>query len=525
MRGAARSSRWTTIPLLAVAVVVAALAGIRASHPLPSLEGRSVSTAFSPAASDSQLARSVAPLVAAHPGDAGIHLLPNPRDAFAVRMLLAQTAETSLDIQYYIWRGDLTGTLLFEALHAAADRGVRVRLLLDDNNTAGLDTQIAALDSHPNIEVRLFNPFVIRSPRSIGFLTDFFRLNRRMHNKSFTADNQVTVIGGRNIGDEYFDAAADGSLFADLDLLAIGPVVQELSSDFDRYWASGSAFPAGRVVPAVAPRMLEELETTAARLEGDPAAAAYVSAIRASQVVREVLDGTLSLEWSPTRMVSDDPAKGLGAVPREALVREQLREIIGDPVDTLDIVSPYFVPTAAGVASFVDLADRGVRIRIVVNSLASTDVDAVHSGYAKRRKSLLAAGISLYEMALLPPHAETPRSGPLGSSASSLHAKTFSVDGARVFVGSFNFDPRSANLNTELGFVIESATLARRIADVLNVSVPTAAYQVQLADTGELYWTERVDGELVRHDVEPGTTAWQRAVVFLLSLLPLEPLL
>jgi putative cardiolipin synthase len=271
--------------------------------------------------------------------------------------------------------------------------------------------------------------------------------------------------------------------------------------------------------------MLDELETTAARIEGDPAAAAYVSAIRESQIVREVLDGTLSLEWSPTRMVSDDPAKGLGAVPREALMREQLREIIGDPVDTLDVVSPYFVPTAAGVASFVAMADRGVRIRIVVNSLASTDVDAVHSGYAKRRKSLLAAGISLYEMAPVSRHAETPRAGPLGSSASSLHAKTFSVDGARVFVGSFNFDPRSANLNTELGFVIESATLARRIADVLNASVPMAAYQVHLADTGELYWTERVDGELLRHDVEPGTTAWQRAVVYLLSLLPLEPLL
>ena len=210
---------------------------------MPSLADRSVSAALRDT-SDTRLGRGIEPLVALHPSEAGIYGLADARDAFAVRMLLAQTAEKSLDLQYYIWRGDLTGTLLFDALRAAGDRGVRVRLLLDDNGTPGLDARLAALDAHPNIEVRLFNPFVIRSPRAIGYLTDFFRLNRRMHNKSFTADNQATVIGGRNVGDEYFDAVGEGALdFADLDVLAVGPVVRDVSSDFDRYWASESAYP------------------------------------------------------------------------------------------------------------------------------------------------------------------------------------------------------------------------------------------------------------------------------------------
>jgi len=212
---------------------------------LPSLEGRTTSAALLDTA-DTRLGKSITPLLATHPGLSGIYALPDSRDAFAARARLAEVAERTLDVQYYIWENDMTGTLLFEALHAAADRGVRVRLLLDDNTTQGLDPMLAALDSHPTIEVRLFNPFVIRKPR-IGYLTDFSRANRRMHNKSFTADNQVTIIGGSNIGDEYFGAAAKGSLFVDLDVMAVGPIVTEVSKDFDRYWASASSYPLDRI--------------------------------------------------------------------------------------------------------------------------------------------------------------------------------------------------------------------------------------------------------------------------------------
>lgn len=472
-----------------------------------------------------RLGKAIVPRVAAHPGKSGIYPLADSRDAFAARILLARAAERSLDVQYYIWYQDMSGTLLFKALHDAAERGVRVRLLLDDNNTFGLDAMLAALDAHPNIEIRLFNPFVMRGPRWIGYLTDFSRLNRRMHNKSFTADNQATIIGGRNIGDEYF-GATDGVAFVDLDVLAVGPVVRDVSSDFDRYWASESSYPVDRLLPPASPTLIEELAAAARHIETSPAAVAYMNALRASPFVRELVEGRLALEWAATRMVSDDPAKGLGRAVPNGLLPQKLQEIIGKPVTDVELVSAYFVPTAAGVEAFTALAGQGVKIRILTNSLEATDVAVVHAGYAKRRKPLLRAGIALYEAQRLPSDARAKkRTGPGGSSASSLHAKTFSVDRSRVFIGSFNFDPRSARLNTELGFVIESPSLALKIEATFNDRVPVEAYEVRLSDTGDLYWIERRGEGMVRHDTEPGTSYWQRTGIWFLSLLPIEWLL
>ena len=491
---------------------------------LPSLEHRTASSALSDTGA-TRLGRAVSPLVSAHPGKSGIYTLRDARDAFAARALLAEAADSTLDVQYYIWRKDQTGTLLFEALHTAADRGVRVRLLLDDNNTSGLDTTLAALDSHPRIEVRLFNPFVIRKPRVLGYLTDFPRLNRRMHNKSFTADNQATIIGGRNVGDEYF-GATDGVLFADLDVLAVGPVVNEVSDSFDRYWASGSSFPVDRVLPPVTSAALAELTSAAQQVEGSPAAAAYASKLRESTFVRDLVRGSLEVEWAVTRMVSDDPAKGLGQAAPETHLPEKLREALGQPVTQLRLVSPYFVPTATGVDWLVGLTKRGVEIQVLTNSLEATDVAFVHAGYAKRRKPLLKAGITLYELrraTTFPGPQE--KGGSMGSSGSSLHAKTFSVDDARVFIGSFNFDPRSAKLNTEMGFVIESPPLAREIDAAFRDRVPTDAYEVRLSDGGQLYWVERRGEKPLRHEQEPGTNRWKRAWIRFLSVLPIEWLL
>jgi len=492
---------------------------------LPPLEHRTPSAAFSDT-SGTPLGKAIAPRVAAHPGHSGIYALPDARDAFAARALLAGTAERSLDVQYYIWRQDMTGTLLFECLHAAADRGVRVRLLLDDNNTSGLDTTLAALDSHPNIEVRLFNPFVIRKPRALGYLTDFPRLNRRMHNKSFTADNQATIIGGRNVGDEYF-GATEGVLFADLDVLAVGPVVNEVSNSFDRYWASGSSYPAEWMLPFVTPGRIAEIEAAALRIEGSPEALAYTSALRESSFVHDLIQGTLELEWASTKTISDDPAKGLGRAAPETLVVEGLRRALGDPAIELALVSPYFVPTAAGVAWFEALARRGVAIKVLTNSLEATDVSFVHAGYAKRRKPLLKAGITLYELR----RAMATEPGPaksavrIGSSGSSLHAKTSSVDRARVFIGSFNFDPRSAKLNTEMGFIIESSALAGRVDAAFRNRIPMDAYEVRLAEGGRLSWVEPRKGESLQYDSEPGTSVWRRAWVRFLAALPIEWLL
>src|SRR5687767_5346707 len=285
--------RRVTLVLVALVLLLGILLLGRCTR-LPPLENRTASMALEDTGA-TRLGKAVSPLTQAHPGVSGIHPLRDARDAFAARFLLAEAAERTLDVQYYIWHQDMSGILLFQALHEAAERGVRVRLLLDDNSTPGMDETIAALDAHSNIEVRLFNPFVIRTPRAIGYLTDFPRLNRRMHNKSFTADNQATIIGGRNVGDEYF-GATEGVLFADLDVIAAGPVVHEVSSDFDRYWASESSYPADRLVPPVSAAQIEELTAAASRVERDPAAVAYMDAIRSSPFVRELTEGTLPLE-------------------------------------------------------------------------------------------------------------------------------------------------------------------------------------------------------------------------------------
>lgn len=499
------------------------LTGLLGGCSLPGLEGRTGSSALSQAESaNTALGRALSARGRAHPGKTGIHALIDPRDAFAARVLLARQAEKTLDVQYYIWRADTTGILLFDELRAAAERGVRVRLLLDDNGTAGLDTELAALDRHPNIEIRLFNPFRIRTPKAIGYFTDFMRVNRRMHNKSFTADSQATIVGGRNIGDEYF-GADEGVQFADLDVLAVGTVVGDVSADFDRYWASDSSYPVALILPDVDAQRLQALARTAASIASAPAAVEYVRAIRESAFIASLLEGELTFEWASTRMVSDDPAKGLGKAESEGLLFRQLGEILGEPQRHVELISPYFVPTAAGTEAFAAMAERGVRIRVMTNSLAATDVAAVHAGYAKRRKDLLEAGIRLYEMrSTLAENAHSPSHGPFGSSAASLHAKTFAVDGSRVFVGSFNFDPRSANLNTELGFVIVSPRMALAIERAFEDTIPASSYEVVLDDRGKLQWLEQRDGQPLRHDVEPRASLWKRASVSFLSFLPIE---
>jgi cardiolipin synthase C len=514
-----------TLKCIVVCIVAAGLilVVIARFSRLPSLEGRSASAALFDTG-DTRLGRSITPLVEAHPGLSGVYPLPDSRDAFAARARLAEAAERTLDVQYYIWETDMTGALLFEALHAAADRGVRVRFLLDDNSSSGLDGVLAALDSHPNIEVRLFNPFVIRKPR-IGYLTDFFRANRRMHNKSFTADNQATIVGGRNVGDEYF-GAAEGSLFVDLDVIAVGPIVHEVSNDFDRYWACASSYPLDRVVRPVDSAKLAEIRSAAARVERDPAAVSYTTAIRDSPFVSAIFERHLDFEWAVTRMISDDPAKGLGQAAPDKLFHEQLTEIIGDPVADLELVAGYWVPGTTGMERFLSMAERGVKIKVLTNSLEAADGPWVYSGFSKCRERLLKAGITIYEMRRLSPQKnENNRNGPLGSSGSSLHAKTFSVDRTRFFVGSFNFDPRSRKLNTELGFVIDSPGLAQRIEEAFRASIPANSYEVRLSDTGQLYWIERRGDELVRHNTEPGTSWWLRAAAWLLSLLPIDWLL
>lgn len=492
---------------------------------LPNIDHRIESRALTLAEAEAtSLGQSIQKQTAANLGLSGIHTLSNPRDAFAARALLARVAERSLDVQYYIWKNDITGTLLLEELHAAADRGVKVRLLLDDNGTWGLDEDLSLLNLHPNIQIRLFNPFLSRRFKLMGYLTDFDRLNRRMHNKSFTADNSVTIVGGRNIGDEYF-GATDGVLFADLDVMAIGPVVDSVSQDFDHYWASLSSYPLELIVSRKDDAPFSGYHNQAKAVENLPGAFEYVQAIRELHFVKNLINNELPLLWANTRMISDDPNKGLGLAKKEDLLITRLSEMGGQAKNELLLVSPYFVPTKEGTKAFTDLANSNIRVTVLTNSLAATDVVPVHAGYAKRRKELLKNDIKLFEMRRTAPKTDVEFYKIFGSSGSSLHAKTFAIDRERVFVGSFNFDPRSANLNTELGFLIESEELANSIVDIFENKIYNHAYAVTLNKSGNLEWREQVGDTSITYQKEPSTSWFKRAFVTFCSWLPIEPLL
>lgn len=461
-------------------------------------------------------------------GLSGVAALADADDAFAARMLLARHAERSLDVQYYIWRPDMTGIMLFEALHEAADRGVQVRLLLDDNNALPAKAYLRALDQHVNIQVRLFNPLRQRNIRWLNFVTDLPRANRRMHNKSFTADGALTIVGGRNVGDEYF-GAADDVLFADLDVLAAGTVVSQVSMDFDRYWNHPAAYPLASL-PGRPPRIfsLEELAQRSRQIAGSEAGLQFLESLREpARLERMILHGE-GLSWVPVRMVSDEPGKVWRRHSEETLLLSQLQEIMGDPQREVVLVSPYFVPTATGVEAFSGLVRQGVRVRVLTNSLAATDVSIVHAGYARHRKALLRAGVELYELARQQPEAVPRTEGKkrswfAGSSGSSLHAKTFAFDRERVFVGSFNFDPRSAHLNTELGFVIESPDLATAITQAFRQDVPALAWRVRLSPQQRLLWQLDAYPQLPARLHEPGTSRWRRFKLWWLGHLPAEP--
>ncbi|MDN5786636.1 phospholipase D family protein [Pseudorhodobacter sp.] len=502
--------------ILAAAVVITAL---RALFPVPVMRNRK-DTLSLPPSKHGPLADAIARQPPGTAGLTGILPLEDGEGAFAARIILTDLAVSSIDAQYYIWRRDLTGYLLFDALERAADRGVRVRLLLDDNGTNGLDGELAQLSAHRNIEVRLYNPFNLRRAKLLSYAFDFFRLNRRMHNKSFTVDGHTTIMGGRNIGDEYF-GTGNNPHFVDIDVLALRGIVAEVAQDFDRYWAAPSVCAAGLIVGGAsgADRIADGLS----RYRDDPQLKDYKEVLEESAFVSDLINAALPLEWSKAILVNDDPVKGEGAVPREDLLASRLLKAVGTVRATFDGVSPYFVPGRAGVKAFTKLEKRGVKLRFLTNSLEATDVVAVHSGYTKRRKALLRGGVELYELRKQP--GQPTGKGKVrrfGSSGASLHAKTFAVDAERIFVGSFNFDPRSTMLNTEMGLLIDSPELARRLQSVFENSFNGQAWQVELRG-GKLVWIDPLTGD--ETDKEPGSTAVKRLALLVVGCLPVEWLL
>ena len=492
---------------------------------LPKDGERTVSTAITDNGRTA-LARAVRPRVVAHVGQSGLHPLADGREALAARLALADAAQRSLDVQYFIWNKDMTGKVLLEHLLRAADRGVRVRLLLDDLGTAPSDAVLLAIDSHPNIEVRMFNPVALRSPRLLGMVADFGRINKRMHNKSFTADGQASIVGGRNIGDEYFEAHAEMN-FADLDVVLIGPVVKEVSNQFDLYWNNQSSIP----MPALARQnttpeqfaakraALAEYHTTAER-------SAYAETVRDSEFARHLRSRNVSYFWGRATIMEDHPDKvATSADKTETHLAPQLRDVVGKTKRELFLVSPYFVPGKQGVDLLASVHQRGVRVVVITNSLASTDGVPVHSKYQLYRKPLIDAGVELYEI--------KPTAGaqlkrrfrePAGSSIGGLHAKTFTFDRRIGFIGSYNLDPRSSKLNTEMGVLFNCPALARRLPETTERDLDRNAYRVEL-DGKRLIWVTREGDKEVRYHSEPDADLVKRVKAQVISWLPIEWLL
>ncbi|MDJ0786194.1 MAG: phospholipase D family protein [Myxococcota bacterium] len=471
--------------------------------------------------------RQIQELLDRHPGKSGLYVLRSGLDAFVARMHLIEQAERAVDLQYYILHDDVTGRFILSSLLAAADRGVRVRILVDDLGSLGIDRVLAAAEGHENIEARLFNPLA-RSPlgglAKVGdLLARAAQLNRRMHNKMLTVDGVAAVVGGRNLGDEYFDASP-GANFADLDLFAIGPVLESLGNSFDRYWNSPFVVDvAGWGGLESDPASLAALRDELAAHVQEHAQSAYANRVRQTRLVQELEAGEVPLLWAPVHMVADLPRKIVARgdeIPETLLIR-RLAPFLGEASEELLLVSPYFVPRDSGVDYFTAAVERGARVQILTNSLVANDVPAVHSAYAPYRRPLLEGGVSLFEMRHTGEvFSQAERAGLFGSSQAALHAKTFVIDRRYVFVGSLNLDPRSVDLNTELGLLVDSEELAERQARSFErATAPEISWTVSLDDEGRLRWAGLPGEEWSR---DPESSWWARFKLGLLGLLPIE---
>ncbi len=460
----------------------------------------------------------------AHPGRSGFMLLDRGHEAFALRALLSAEAQRSLDVQTYIWHDDLTGRYLAWELLRAADRGVRVRLLLDDLDVRARNDALVALDRHDNIEVRLYNPLASRRGRLTlagEFLFSFHRLNHRMHVKNWIVDNRVAIAGGRNVGDEYF-AASEGSNFADTDYLMIGDIVRTGSEAFDRFWNADEVYPIALLDPKQSARddlaaLRGEIDEVVERARRSP----YAAALRDNESIAQLLERGLALQWAENYwMACDEPDKAdAHKLLDKSAVLSALLPLLASAQRELLIVSPYFVPGEEGTKLLTELVRRGVEVVVLTNSLAANDVAAVHGGYARYRKQLLAGGVRIWE--LKPNSSAKTKLSLLGSSGASLHAKSLVVDRRGLFIGSYNLDPRSTALNAEMGVYVEDPVLAQQLVHgFFGDSGGLGAWEVTLVGD-DLRWSDR--NGVLRH--EPDSSWWRRFQAWFARVMPVEPLL
>ena len=477
---------------------------------------RTPSTAFE-AHESTAIGKEIAALAAEHPGESGFTLIRRGRQAFTARVALADLAEKTLDVQYFLWERDATGRIFAEHLIRAADRGVRVRILVDDVNLEDRDDSLASLDAHPNIEIRIFNPFPHRFSQILGFITDFNRVNHRMHNKLIVLDNALAIVGGRNMSDHYFEVDPVFN-FRDLDIAAAGPVVRDLSKVFDRFWNGEWSVPVAALVRR--PYTEQDLRLVLQLGREQLAKVRYPHPLDQDLATLNAEFSTVmdSFIWAPGRVVFDDPSS-----IHDSSVRV-IQRGLGKRLEYLEkeilIEAAYFIPLARGVGIVKDLVARGVRVRVVTNSLASNDVLPAFAGYSISRKDLIRAGVEIHEVRWEP--------GPLRQrqilqgSRTAVHTKTIVFDRKDVFIGSFNLDARSATINTEAGLYVESPALAAQVVEYLEEGANAeVSYRVLLDEDDELYWIASDDGKPLRWDTDPLTTRWQRFKAGFWSLLPI----
>lgn len=465
--------------------------------------------------SQTQLAGQALPYINKHSALTGFYPLGDGQEAFLARLALIYGAEHSIDLQYYIYRDDSTSSLMTYALYQAAERGVRVRILLDDMQSRN-DKSMAQLTSHPNIKIRLFNPFENRVARVFDFVSDFDRMNRRMHNKALIADNAFVITGGRNIGDEYF--AANGSVdFGDFDILMLGDTVPKVSEQFDLYWNSKPSTPIESLVRQASKPTDADIEKWENDLKRDFKNSKYIKSFAELPLTQHIKDESLDFFWGKAEVHFDLPSK-IYSPENTDLMLHQLGAILAQTNDELLLISPYFVPTEQGASSLIKAVEEGIDVTIITNSLASNDVFAVHGWYAKYREPLLAGGVKLYEVKV-DPSLKKKRSW-LGSSRTSLHAKTFIIDRKDLFVGSFNFDPRSAFLNTEMGILIESEEFGELVYQEFDRNLRKNTYRLALNENEELEWHNDLSGTITRS--EPDASIWLRFSAWFAGILPIE---
>lgn len=444
-----------------------------------------------------------------------VGLVSTGLDAFAARAASARLATRSLDLQYYTWHGDLTGRLLAREVLQAADRGIRVRMLLDDMYMLGPERGLTTLDRHPMVQIRHFNASRLRHWGWPGFLLEVllggWHLNRRMHNKVWIADGNLVVCGGRNIGDRYFDASEDFN-FRDLDMVVQGKAAHQAVDLFETYWNSPLAQRVERL-PHLRrrSRALKRLRAKYNAAAASPAARPFLEHAREAELHRP---HTLMVEDVAIRIMADPPEKALGRA--EGVILPRLTELLQSARREALLISPYFVPGEAGAAQLIRLVQSGVRVAVVTNSLAATDVVAVHGGYARYRERLIAAGVEIFE---LKPFGES-KAGMFGSRGASLHTKAVVVDNGPVFVGSFNLDPRSANLNTEMGVLADHPALARLARwHHRRLTWPSRSWRVRLLGK-RLVWDDGTPMSAGRP--EPEASLSRRLLARFVRWLPVE---